>query len=100
MLKVIESEIVFFAVADGIGGSKVGEIVSRKVLVYLKERWESINSKEKILKLINTAHLDLIEYAQKNPSAGKYDTTIAEMFINPKGRISTGMPVDIYYFVN
>lgn len=92
MLKVIESEIVFFAVADGIGGSKVGGIVSRKVLMYLKERWESINSKEKISKLINTAYLDLIEYAQKNPSVGQYGTTIAGMFINPKGRISPACP--------
>ena len=71
MLKVIESEIVFFAVVDGIGGSKVGEIVSRKVLMYLKERWESINSKEIISKMINTAHIDLIEYAQKNPSVSR-----------------------------
>ena len=45
MLKVIESEIVFFAVADGIGGSKVGEIVSRKVLVNLKKGINKIELK-------------------------------------------------------
>lgn len=81
IVKDIEAEKVFFAVADGIGGSKAGELASRKVLMYLKKRWKSITSKEKILGLIQKAHLNLIEYAQENPSVGNYGTTIAGLFI-------------------
>jgi len=81
IVKDIEAEKVFFAVADGIGGSKAGELASRKVLMHLKERWKSITSKEKILGLIQKTHLNLIEYAQENPSVGNYGTTIAGLFI-------------------
>lgn len=77
-----------FAVADGIGGSKAGEVASRIVLEYIRKRWKSINSKEKILKIIQKSHLSLIKHAQDNPLVGNFGTTIAGLFIsNLKGII-------------
>jgi len=100
VVKDFEVEQAFFAIADGLGGYKAGEIASRIVLKYLANNWKSLNLVDEIYELIQKSHLRLVKYAKKHPEVSNFGTTLAGLWMSNLNNIVFNVGDSRVYRIN
>jgi serine/threonine protein phosphatase PrpC len=81
----------FFAVADGMGGARAGEIAARLAASALEEQASSARGEEDVVGLIQEANRRIWERAIADPATAGMGTTVtAALFDGASGRVALG----------
>ncbi|HSJ94397.1 MAG TPA: Stp1/IreP family PP2C-type Ser/Thr phosphatase [Gaiellaceae bacterium] len=80
-----------FAVADGMGGARAGEIAARLAATALEEAAEGISGPEAVAKLISEANRRIWERSLADPETAGMGTTVTAALVDEKsGKVAIG----------
>ena len=80
----------FFAVADGMGGARAGEIAARLAAGALEERAAFAEGEEGVVDLIVEANRRIWDRAVADPATAGMGTTVTAALVDETGRIALG----------
>ncbi len=80
-----------FAVADGMGGARAGELASGLAAAVLEERAAAVTGEEQLARLVREANARVFERAVRDPAAAGMGTTATVAVVEEhEGRITIG----------
>jgi protein phosphatase len=79
-----------FAIADGMGGARAGEIASALAAGALNEANTAVGGEERVKQLVQEANRRVHERASNDPSTSGMGTTMTVAVVEPNGEITFG----------